>query len=175
VPSATYGIVGRGEAGSTSAARSTQRRGLDPIAVQGSTSLTRIASTRRAPTGRCGVVEQPWASASSRSRTRRSQLTFSDRRGLDPALIARPHLVREHGAVFYRLDHEVEEVTGVPTELNERLVAGELDLAPISSIAWARDADRLRILPRLCVSSEGAVDSIQLVSACRSSRSRRWR
>ena len=66
--------------------------------------------------------------------------------------------------VFYRLDHEVEEVAGVPTELNSLLVAGELDLAPISSIAWARDAERLRILPRLCVSSEGAVDSIQLVS-----------
>src|SRR5262249_24849203 len=66
--------------------------------------------------------------------------------------------------VFYRLGHEVVEVTGVPTELTELLVAGELDLAPISSIAWARDAERLRILPRLCVSSEGAVDSIQLVS-----------
>ena len=66
--------------------------------------------------------------------------------------------------VFYRLEHAVEEVTGVPTDLNARLVAGELDLAPISSIAWARNAERLRILPRLCVGSEGAVDSIQLVS-----------
>ncbi|HKP17357.1 MAG TPA: menaquinone biosynthesis protein [Gaiellaceae bacterium] len=66
--------------------------------------------------------------------------------------------------VFYRLDCEVEEVPGVPTELNARLVAGEIDLAPISSIEWARHADRLRILPRLCVGSEGAVDSIQLVS-----------
>jgi chorismate dehydratase len=55
-------------------------------------------------------------------------------------------------------------VTGVPTELNGRLIAGELDLAPISSIEWARNADRLQILPRLCVGSEGAVDSIQLVS-----------
>src|SRR5437867_4964343 len=44
------------------------------------------------------------------------------------------------------------------------LLAGELDLAPISSIEYARNADRLRRLPRLCVSSEGAVDSIQLVS-----------
>ena len=66
--------------------------------------------------------------------------------------------------VFYRLEHEIEEVTGVPTELNGRLIAGELDLAPISSIEWARNADRLQILPRLCVGSEGAVDSIQLVS-----------
>jgi chorismate dehydratase len=66
--------------------------------------------------------------------------------------------------VFFRLDAEVEEVSGVPTELNGRLLAGELDLAPISSIEYARNAGRLRILPRLCVSSEGAVDSIQLVS-----------
>ena len=66
--------------------------------------------------------------------------------------------------VFYRLDADVEEVQGVPTELNGRLLAGELDLAPISSIEYARNADRLRLLPRLCVSSEGAVDSIQLVS-----------
>ena len=66
--------------------------------------------------------------------------------------------------VFYRLEAEVEEVQGVPTELNGRLLAGELDVAPISSIEYARNADRLRLLPRLCVSSEGAVDSIQLVS-----------
>jgi chorismate dehydratase len=66
--------------------------------------------------------------------------------------------------VFYRLEAEVEEVHGVPTDLNRRLVAGEIDLAPISSIEYARHADTLRILPRLCVSSEGAVDSIQLVS-----------
>src|ERR687892_2314802 len=66
--------------------------------------------------------------------------------------------------VFYRLDAEVEEVVGVPTELNRALIAGDIDLAPISSIEYARHADRLRLLPRLCVSSEGAVDSIQLVS-----------
>ena len=66
--------------------------------------------------------------------------------------------------VFFRLEAEVEEVVGVPTELNRRLLAGEIDVAPISSIEYARNADRLRLLPRLCVSSEGAVDSIQLVS-----------
>jgi chorismate dehydratase len=66
--------------------------------------------------------------------------------------------------VFYRLDADVEEVAGVPTELNRALLEGEIDLAPISSIEYGRNADRLRILPRLCVGSEGAVDSIQLVS-----------
>jgi chorismate dehydratase len=66
--------------------------------------------------------------------------------------------------VFFGLEADVEEVPGVPTELNERLLAGEIDLAPISSIEYGRHADELRILPRMCVSSEGAVDSIQLVA-----------
>ena len=66
--------------------------------------------------------------------------------------------------VFHRLNADVEEVSGVPTELNRLLLDGQLDIAPISSIEYARHASSLRILPRLCVSSEGAVESIQLVS-----------
>src|SRR6267378_6273823 len=66
--------------------------------------------------------------------------------------------------VFFRVEAEYEEVTGVPTELNRLLLAGELDTAPISSIEYARNADTLRLLPRLCVSSDGAVESIQLIS-----------
>lgn len=66
--------------------------------------------------------------------------------------------------VFYRLEAEVEEVTGVPTDLNRMLLDGQLDIAPISSIEYARNAEHLRILPRVCVSSEGAVESIQLVT-----------
>ena len=66
--------------------------------------------------------------------------------------------------VFHRLEYEVEEVVGVPTELNRMILDGQLDIAPISSIEYARHADTLRLLPRLCVSSEGAVDSIQLVT-----------
>jgi chorismate dehydratase len=66
--------------------------------------------------------------------------------------------------VFHGLEADVEEVTGVPTELTRMLLDGDLDIAPIPSIDYARNADRLRILPRLCVSSEGAVDSIQLVT-----------
>jgi chorismate dehydratase len=66
--------------------------------------------------------------------------------------------------VFYRVEAEYDEVVGVPTALNHALLDGECDLAPISSIEYARHAERLRLLPRLCVSSEGAVDSIQLVS-----------
>jgi chorismate dehydratase len=66
--------------------------------------------------------------------------------------------------VFYGLDADVEEVVGVPTELNRALLDGDVELAPISSIAWAQNAGQLRLLRRLCVSSEGAVGSIQLVA-----------
>jgi chorismate dehydratase len=66
--------------------------------------------------------------------------------------------------VFYGLEADVEQVEGVPTGLTRMLLEGDIDLAPIPSIDYARHADRLRVLPRLCVSSEGAVDSIQLVT-----------
>ena len=36
--------------------------------------------------------------------------------------------------LFFGLEAEVEEVAGVPTDLNARLLAGAIDLAPISSI-----------------------------------------
>jgi chorismate dehydratase len=67
--------------------------------------------------------------------------------------------------VFHRLEADVEQVAGVPTELTGLLLDGRVEVAPIPSIDYARNAARLRILPRLCVSSEGAVDSIQLVSS----------
>ena len=76
--------------------------------------------------------------------------------------------------VFYRLEPRSRRSTGVPTELNRRLVAGELDLAPISSIEWARNADRLRILPRLCVSlgGRGRLDPARLEAAARAGAAR---
>jgi chorismate dehydratase len=66
--------------------------------------------------------------------------------------------------IFYELRANVDEVTGVPTELNQALLDGGVDIAPISSIEWARHADRLAMLRRVCVSSEGAVGSIQLIA-----------
>ena len=66
--------------------------------------------------------------------------------------------------VFHGLEADVEEVLGVPTELNAALMDGQVDVAPISSIEWARNARELLLLRRLCVSSEGATGSIQLVT-----------
>jgi chorismate dehydratase len=74
--------------------------------------------------------------------------------------------------VYYRLELEVEEVVDVPTAIARALLEGRVDVAAIPSIEYARNADRLRLLPRLCVSSEGAVDSIQLVSPIPPSRLR---
>lgn len=66
--------------------------------------------------------------------------------------------------LFHRLDAEVEEVRGAPTELNAALLDGQVDVAPISSIEWARNARELLLLRRLCVSYEGVAGSIQLVT-----------
>ena len=57
--------------------------------------------------------------------------------------------------VFHRLEYDVDEVVGVPTELNRMLLDGQIDIAPISSIEYARHADTLRLLPRLCVVVRG--------------------
>ena len=69
--------------------------------------------------------------------------------------------------VFFRLDAEVEEVSGVPTALNRQLLAGEIDIAPISSIEYARNADGCACFPG-CASRRRA-------RSTRSSSSRRRR
>jgi chorismate dehydratase len=55
-----------------------------------------------------------------------------------------------------------EIVEGHPAALNEMLVRGAIDVALPSSIAFARYADELTLLPHVSISSFGAVDSIQL-------------
>jgi chorismate dehydratase len=53
---------------------------------------------------------------------------------------------------------------GVPTELNAAVLDGRLDVSAMSSIAYARDAERLQLMPVASIAAEGAVDSIQLFS-----------
>ena len=75
--------------------------------------------------------------------------------------------------VFHRLDAEVEEVHGVPTDLNARLLDGEIDLAPISSIEYARHADRRGFRASACPQREPWTRSSS--SRARSSTSTPWR
>jgi chorismate dehydratase len=58
----------------------------------------------------------------------------------------------------------IELRPGVPAVLNAELRAGRLDVAPSSSIEFARNADRYRILPGLVIGAAGAVHSILLES-----------
>lgn len=52
----------------------------------------------------------------------------------------------------------------VPARLNAMLLAGELDLGPMSAFAWANAADRLVLLPDLCIGARDEVVSVVLVS-----------
>ncbi|MFI5915475.1 menaquinone biosynthetic enzyme MqnA/MqnD family protein [Dactylosporangium sp. NPDC051541] len=51
-----------------------------------------------------------------------------------------------------------------PERLNAALVAGDLDIGPISLVEYLRHADELLLLPDLAVGSDGPVLSVNLVS-----------
>ncbi|HYZ01460.1 MAG TPA: menaquinone biosynthesis protein, partial [Candidatus Binatia bacterium] len=63
-----------------------------------------------------------------------------------------------------RLPPPAELVTGTPAELNDLLVAGELDLSVISAVEFARNTDALRLLPGVGITSDGPVKSVMLFS-----------
>ena len=54
----------------------------------------------------------------------------------------------------------IDIVQGVPSHLNTLLERGEIDVAPCSSIEFARNADRYRVLPDLVIGARGPVRSI---------------
>jgi chorismate dehydratase len=59
---------------------------------------------------------------------------------------------------------DVDLVRANPADLATELVAGDLDLAPIPVIEYARHADKFVLLPDIAISSDGEVQSILLVS-----------
>lgn len=60
--------------------------------------------------------------------------------------------------------HGVELVSGVPSELNRLLEEGRIDVAPCSSIEYARHQGDYAVLPDLAIASCGPVQSILLES-----------
>ncbi|MBV8344779.1 MAG: menaquinone biosynthesis protein [Candidatus Eremiobacteraeota bacterium] len=52
----------------------------------------------------------------------------------------------------------------VPARLNAMLLRGELDMSPVSAFAWAAKAERLVLLPDLCIGARDEVVSVVLVS-----------
>jgi chorismate dehydratase len=66
-------------------------------------------------------------------------------------------------ALLLEAGHEdVRLVHGVPTQLNDALARGDIDVAPCSSIEYARHAGAYRILPGFAIGSAGPVRSILL-------------
>jgi chorismate dehydratase len=61
-------------------------------------------------------------------------------------------------------DVDVHFQRGVPSQMNRALMAGEIDLAPISAIEAARYAEDVVILPHLSIASLGAVRTVLLFS-----------
>lgn len=59
---------------------------------------------------------------------------------------------------------DVELTKDTPDRLNDMLVAGDLDIGPISLVEYLRHADDLVLLPDLAVGSDGPVLSVNLVS-----------
>jgi chorismate dehydratase len=59
---------------------------------------------------------------------------------------------------------DVELVKDTPDNLNDALVAGDLDISAISLVEYLRNADDLLVLPDLAVGSDGPVLSVNLVS-----------
>src|SRR3954471_23552811 len=59
---------------------------------------------------------------------------------------------------------DVDLTKDTPDRLNDMLVAGELDIGPISLVEYLRHADDLVLLPDLAVGSDGPVLSVNLVS-----------
>src|SRR3954466_3555942 len=59
---------------------------------------------------------------------------------------------------------DVELTKDTPDRLNDMLVAGDLDIGPISLVEYLRHADDLVLLPDVAVGSDGPVLSVNLVS-----------
>jgi chorismate dehydratase len=60
------------------------------------------------------------------------------------------------------LDVDLQKDT--PDRLNDALVAGDLDIGPISLVEYLRHADELLLLPDVAVGSDGPVLSVNLIS-----------
>ena len=70
-----------------------------------------------------------------------------------------------HGIETGEVEADIRLVEGFPAALNEMLARGEIDIAPVSSIEYARRSDDYYLLPDLSVSSRAEVGSVSLFSS----------
>ena len=55
-------------------------------------------------------------------------------------------------------------INAVPSELNKKILNGEIDIAPISSYAYLTNKDKLIPIADMCIASDGPADSVLLFS-----------
>jgi len=55
-------------------------------------------------------------------------------------------------------------INAVPSELNKKILRGEIDIAPVSSYAYLTNKDKLTPIANLCIASNGPADSVLLFS-----------
>ena len=70
------------------------------------------------------------------------------------------HYGLEHGGFGRQLNLH----SGTPAELNHLVLAGELNVSPVSSIIYARHSEKLLVLPDVSISAKSGLQSIILVS-----------
>ncbi len=71
--------------------------------------------------------------------------------------------------VYYGIDHGLKPpwldiVSAPPSVLNKMLSKGELDISPVSSVAYTEHTDDWLLLPDICIACSGNVMSVVLVS-----------
>ena len=69
-----------------------------------------------------------------------------------------------HGLVQGGFGSSITVHSAVPSELNQLVIDGKLDVSPVSSIIYARHSEKLLVLPDVSISANGALQSILLVS-----------
>ncbi len=70
----------------------------------------------------------------------------------------------DNGLAMQGISQEIKLISGPPNTLNRMMINGDLDISPVSSAAYARNAGEWLILPDLAIASHERVLSVLLVS-----------
>ena len=64
----------------------------------------------------------------------------------------------------HELPIQVKITNDVPSQLNKLILNNEIDIAPVSSVAYLENKDKLVLIEDLCIASDGPADSVLLFS-----------
>jgi chorismate dehydratase len=72
----------------------------------------------------------------------------------------------DNGLATQGISQGIKMISGPPSSLNQMMIDGRLDISPVSSAAYARNAHEWLILPDLAIACHERVLSVLLVSRC---------